>query len=67
MADTKLDPTRPDWPPDSRPAAPPAPLDGPDALSSESLLRGRRCVEIRHHGVLYRLQATRQGKLILTK
>ncbi len=36
-------------------------------LSSEQLLRGRRLVEIAHNGEVYRLQATRLGKLILTK
>ncbi len=47
-----------------RPAAPPA---RPPLIASEALLRGHRSVEISHQGVLYRLQATRQGKLILTK
>jgi hemin uptake protein HemP len=37
------------------------------ALPSEVLLRGRKAVEISHNGAVYRLQATRQGKLILTK
>lgn len=36
-------------------------------LDSSALLRGGRCVEIRHNGEVYRLQATRLGKLILTK
>ncbi|TFZ08637.1 hemin uptake protein HemP [Ramlibacter humi] len=36
-------------------------------LDSTELLRGGRCVEIRHNGEVYRLQATRLGKLILTK
>jgi hemin uptake protein HemP len=36
-------------------------------LSSEQLLGGRRLVEIAHNGEVYRLQATRLGKLILTK
>ena len=36
-------------------------------LDSELLLRGGRIVEIAHNGELYRLQATRLGKLILTK
>lgn len=48
----------------SKPAAAPAP-NAP--LRSEELLRGRRMVEIDHNGELYRLQATRLGKLILTK
>jgi hemin uptake protein HemP len=36
-------------------------------LDSGQLLRGQRVVEITHNGELYRLQATRFGKLILTK
>ena len=36
-------------------------------LDSQALLQGRGSVSIRHHGVVYRLQATRLGKLILTK
>lgn len=36
-------------------------------LDSHQLLRGRRMIEIAHNGELYRLQATRLGKLILTK
>jgi hemin uptake protein HemP len=39
----------------------------PAPLPSELLLRGRRLVEIAHNGEVYRLQATRLGKLILTK
>ena len=37
------------------------------AIPSEQLLQGRKQVEITHNGATYRLQATRQGKLILTK
>jgi hemin uptake protein HemP len=36
-------------------------------LDSSELLRGARLVEISHNGEIYRLQATRLGKLILTK
>jgi hemin uptake protein HemP len=39
----------------------------PAPLASDQLLRGRRLVEIAHNGEVYRLQATRLGKLILTK
>lgn len=39
----------------------------PRPVPSEALLQGRRLVEIAHNGEVYRLQATRQGKLILTK
>jgi len=39
----------------------------PPLLDSRELLQGGRVVEIHHNGELYRLQATRTGKLILTK
>jgi len=41
---------------------------GPDTqLDSAALLQGGKAVTIHHNGEFYRLQATRQGKLILTK
>ncbi len=39
----------------------------PPLVDSAYLLRGHTSIEISHQGVLYRLQATRLGKLILTK
>ena len=39
----------------------------PACLSSAEILRGQKTVEINHNGSTYRLQATRLGKLILTK
>lgn len=39
----------------------------PPAFSSSELMQGHRTIAIRHNGITYRLQATRQGKLILTK
>jgi hemin uptake protein HemP len=36
-------------------------------LDSAELFEGRREVQIRHGGALYRLKITRQGKLILNK
>lgn len=39
----------------------------PALLTSQEVLRGRKTVAITHNGALYRLQTTRQGKLILTK
>ena len=50
----------------------PAPLlgvsrHGAPPLESESLLKGHKVVEIVHNGNLYKLQATKLGKLILTK
>lgn len=37
------------------------------SVSSTDILRGQKAVEINHNGLTYRLQATRLGKLILTK
>jgi hemin uptake protein HemP len=39
----------------------------PAPVPSQQLLQGRRLLEIAHNGEVYRLQATRLGKLILTK
>lgn len=39
----------------------------PLPLDSRQLLQGRRDLQILHQGEIYRLQQTRQGKLILTK
>lgn len=39
----------------------------PGRLNSAEILRGQKTVEINHNGSIYRLQATRLGKLILTK
>ncbi len=36
-------------------------------VQSEDILMGNRVVDIQHNGSVYRLQATRLGKLILTK
>jgi hemin uptake protein HemP len=36
-------------------------------VQSEDLLQGKKAVEINHNGAIYRLQATKLGKLILTK
>jgi hemin uptake protein HemP len=47
----------------------PQPVIGTElpVLPSAALLRGQKAVAIDHNGSLYRLQTTRQGKLILTK
>lgn len=45
----------------------PATHDAGHCLDSAALLRGNSSVVITHRGAVYRLQATRQGKLILTK
>ena len=39
----------------------------PAALDSSVLLQGHKTVAISHNGSVYRLQATKLGKLILTK
>jgi hemin uptake protein HemP len=39
----------------------------PGPLPSADLLRGNKSVAIEHQGVIYRLQVTKLGKLILTK
>ena len=57
--------TRPDTP--VEPHAPELPANAAPALSSQAVLQGRTQVTIEHNGALYRLQSTRQGKLILTK
>lgn len=36
-------------------------------VESNTLFRGEREIGIEHHGALYRLKITRQGKLILNK
>ncbi|MDR6759106.1 hemin uptake protein HemP [Mycoplana sp. BE70] len=36
-------------------------------LSSDTLFQGEHEIGIEHHGALYRLKITRQGKLILNK
>ncbi|MEG1327487.1 MAG: hemin uptake protein HemP [Janthinobacterium sp.] len=36
-------------------------------MNSSELLQGRKSVTILHNGMPYRLQATKLGKLILTK
>ena len=43
------------------------PATAPAPLSSNYLLQGRKAIEITHNGSVYRLQATKLGKLILTK
>ena len=39
----------------------------PGAVDSSALLQGQKAVAISHNGAVYRLQATKLGKLILTK
>lgn len=36
-------------------------------MKSTEILRGQKAIEITHNGAIYKLQATRLGKLILTK
>lgn len=44
-----------------------AAVDGAAAVDSSDLLQGQKAVAISHNGSVYRLQATKLGKLILTK
>ena len=54
--------------PAPRPAGEAArPTGAPRTVDSAALLQGQSLLLIRHLGELYRLQTTRQGKLILTK
>ena len=55
---------RPDALTQDRPATSGVPLG---AVQSADLLQGKKTVEINHNGAIYRLQATKLGKLILTK
>jgi len=41
--------------------------DHANSVDSRLLLNGHKVVTITHNGVLYRLQSTKLGKLILTK
>ncbi len=41
--------------------------DSPEPVQSTDLLKGQKSVVIEHNGSIYRLQATKLGKLILTK
>jgi hemin uptake protein HemP len=43
------------------------PVRSQQPVSSAQLLQGRKAVAIAHNGMLYTLQATKLGKLILTK
>jgi hemin uptake protein HemP len=52
---------------DAAGAAHPKQSDAACAMHSTAILRGQKAVEIIHNGLSYRLQATRLGKLILTK
>lgn len=38
-----------------------------DQVKSTDLLKGQKGVDIEHNGLVYRLQTTKLGKLILTK
>jgi hemin uptake protein HemP len=51
----------------SQPGISPASGGQPTPVPSAALLRGRKTVDIAHNGMLYTLQATKMGKLILTK
>lgn len=60
-------PTQPGGSADPSPTPSADATRAPQLLDSQTLLRGQNAVAITHNGALYRLQTTRQGKLILTK
>lgn len=66
MSTTDTARARPAGPVTAAPVSASATGTGP-VLSSQSVLQGRSQVAIEHNGAVYRLQTTRQGKLILTK
>lgn len=66
-ADSPLDPDASTEPLGTRLEQQPIESSLPCAISSEALLRGQPSISITHQGAIYRLQTTRQGKLILTK
>ena len=49
------------------PAQPDSGFGGIFGFDSADILRGQKTVAINHNGSTYKLQATRLGKLILTK
>ncbi|MBI4989168.1 MAG: hemin uptake protein HemP [Rhodocyclales bacterium] len=57
---------KPEQPKQARPAGD-APVPPQATLTSTELMQGRRVIVIVHQGETYRLQQTRNGKLILTK
>lgn len=64
-----LPPTAPGLLPEANTGPGPKPHRGPPVpvVPSDQVLRGLKEVDIAHNGRLYRLQVTKQGKLILTK
>lgn len=60
-------PSDADAPPSGVERVAPESSQRPPLVCSEQLMKGHRAIEISHNGELYRLQRTRQGKLILTK
>lgn len=53
--------------PTPRPRMGVGPVMDPRTINSSDLLLGQSTVLIEHMGEIYRLQTTRQGKLIMTK
>ena len=67
MSPERNQPNADQLPPDAQDSQDPRALPVLPVLPSADLLRGQKAVAIDHNGSLYRLHATRQGKLILTK
>lgn len=66
MMQSNPPPNAPEWESPSVPAPAPG-VSEPVRWQSQQLLRGAREVQIEHQGLIYRLQVTSLGKLILTK
>lgn len=47
--------------------APQPPVENLRVINSEDLLKGEQALLIDHHGTIYKLRMTKQGKLILNK
>lgn len=67
MYETPFHPSSEDQQPSAIASSPQAASTPSGCVDSTELLRGQKTVEISHNGSTYRLQATRLGKLILTK
>ncbi len=52
---------------DETPVKSAVPEGAREAVDVEKIMRGRKTVNLLHRGEVYRLQVTKQGRLLLTK
>ncbi len=52
---------------DETPVKSAVPEEAREAVDVEKIMRGRKMVNLLHRGEVYRLQVTKQGRLLLTK